>query len=86
MAIPKKGSRKILVEGLGYRWLIRKHQINQLDRPGERMIHVAVEPDTPNTQTLVIDTGRMHETIHMSGELVTPSDVRLWNRMALNHG
>ena len=86
MAIPKKGSRTIVVEDREYRWVIRKHQIRACESVGERMIHVAVESDVPNSQTLVINSNRCSSTLDCRGEPVTPSDVRVWIRMAISNG
>lgn len=86
MAIPKKGSRAIVVDGHEYRWLIRKTRIDPLYSIGERLIHVAVESIVPDTQTLVINTNRLTPTVDYPGDSVTPSDIHLWIRMALNHG
>ncbi|WP_262509589.1 hypothetical protein [Tenacibaculum jejuense] len=43
MAIPKKGTRKIDVDGLKFRWLIRKKATYTQSVYGIGKLHVAIE-------------------------------------------
>jgi|EndMetStandDraft_3_1072993.scaffolds.fasta_scaffold77254_3 hypothetical protein len=88
MAIPKVGSRKITVDGIGYRWLIRRQATNFQADYGHGRLHVAVElAEKPGT-TLVLLTDRPHpqdiETSHIIP--VTPGNVAFWVGEAIRLG
>ncbi|MBW4621058.1 MAG: hypothetical protein KME17_17090 [Cyanosarcina radialis HA8281-LM2] len=60
MSIPKKGTRKIIVEQEPFIWLIRRQATNmQADYP-EGCLHVAVEHALEPGSTLIIETDRLH--------------------------
>ncbi|MBE9013108.1 hypothetical protein IQ250_23185 [Pseudanabaenaceae cyanobacterium LEGE 13415] len=97
MAIPKKGTRKILIEEEPFIWLVRRQGTNcQLDYP-EGCLHVAVEHSQEPGSTLVIITDRLHPkgySLVQSWHLersdtvtpVTPSDIASWVQQALQMG
>ena len=72
MAIPKKGTRKLSIEGEPFVWLIRRQATKkQADYP-EGCLHVAVEHSQEPGSVLVIITDRLHPEGHSLkyGELV----------------
>ena len=80
MAIPRKGSRRIEVNGTAYLRRIRsKATYNQTDY-GCGYLHVAVVAARNSGTTLVIVTGRPHPwDIPLRPAFpVTPADVREW--------
>ncbi|MEH1942519.1 MAG: hypothetical protein V7L01_20205 [Nostoc sp.] len=86
MSIPKKGTRKIIVDGEPFIWLIRRQATNsQADYP-EGHLHVAVEHATEAGSVLAILTDRFHPQGYslINSELVPiqPQDalgeVRAW--------
>jgi len=88
MAIPKKGSRKIVVKDKDYRWLIRrKATYGQVDY-GCGYLHVAIELSKNPKNTLVIFTDRRHPQDGLVSEVipVTPSDIQRWIQDALELG
>ena len=83
MAIPKKGSRKIVVDGSTYRWLIRKRaSYDQVCFDGR--INLAIELDEKRCRTLIIYTDRTHPNNIGITEVipVTPADIENWIREA----
>ncbi|CBN59065.1 MULTISPECIES: hypothetical protein [Kamptonema] len=60
MSIPKKGARKIVVEGETFIWLIRKQAANMQAENLEGSLHVAVEHAQEPGSVLVIVTDRPH--------------------------
>ena len=60
MAIPKKGSRIIMVEGVKYRWLIRRKASYSQTDYGRGKVHIAVEHAKNPGATLIILTDRTH--------------------------
>ncbi len=88
MAIPKRGSRKIVVDGEEYRWLIRrKATYNQTDY-GSGYLNVAVEHACSNGSVLVIYTDKPHpkDWATTSVEPVTPQNIKTWIKGALQIG
>ncbi|AFY41550.1 hypothetical protein [Nostoc sp. PCC 7107] len=68
MSIPKKGTRKILVDGETFIWLIRRQATNcQSDYP-DGHIHVAVEHAYESGSVLVVITDKLHS----QGFILTP--------------
>ncbi len=90
MSIPKKGSRKIIVEDEPFIWLIRKVTSRQLDGQGGDIIRVAVEHAEVPGSSLVIRTDRIHPEGYTvtRDEInpVTPADVSLWIKQAIEIG
>ncbi|BAY08342.1 hypothetical protein [Calothrix sp. NIES-2098] len=60
MSIPKKGTRKIIVDGEPFIWLIRRQATNCQADYTDGHIHVAVEHATEHGSVLVIITDRLH--------------------------
>ena len=88
MSIPKKGTRSIIVNKEGYKWLIRrKATYNQTDY-GIGHIHVAIEHASKPNTTLVIDTDRKHPKDWNTSTIVPvlPSDIAKWIGQALELG
>ena len=88
MAIPRKGSRRIEVNGAAYLWRIRsKATYSQADY-GCGYLHVAVAAERNSGTTLVIVTDRPHPWDIPSRQAVpvTPVDVREWILRALELG
>jgi len=85
MAIPKKGSRTIIVEGVKYRWLIRRKATYSQTDYGKGKIHVAVEHAANPGTTLIIHTDRAHPKDWNTQNIipVTPSDISNWIKQAL---
>ena len=88
MATRKTGSRQIVVDGIAYRWRIRRQATSMQADYGTRRLHVAVErADNPGA-LLVLFTDRPHphdwSTIHAAP--VLPPDVARWIRQTLQTG
>jgi hypothetical protein len=88
MAIAKKGSRIICVDGVKYRWLIqRKPSDSQYCYPQLHSgLDVAIECiDWPET-TLVLWTDRQHPLHLISEKPIVPADIANWIRQSLELG
>jgi hypothetical protein len=88
MAIPKKGSRKIVVNDITYSWLIRrKATYGQVDY-GYGKLHVAIELFDKPESVLVIITDNPHPHDIKTTEIisVTPQYVEKWIQEALDLG
>ena len=87
MAIPKKGSRVISVDGKQYRWLIRRKVTYTQSDYEIGKLHVAVEGFDSLLCTLVIYTDRKHpkEGIVSNVIPVIPSDIEVWIRHVVNY-
>jgi hypothetical protein len=87
MSIPKKGTRKIIVDGEPFIWLIRRQATNsQADYP-DGHLHVAVEHAIESGSVLVILTDRLHpQGFSLETTAVTPKDVALWIKQAMQIG
>jgi len=85
LAIPKKGSRKIIVNEIAFRWLIRRKTIYSKLDYGIGKLHVAVELFEQPKSTLIIYSDRPHP--HNVGRPkvipITPSDIQKWIQEAL---
>ncbi|MBO2008168.1 hypothetical protein [Hymenobacter negativus] len=85
MSIPKKGTRKIVVGGEHYLWLIRRKATYLQADYGDGCLHVAIElAEEPGT-TLVVHTDRKHPKDWGTNEVmpVIPSDISQWILQAL---
>jgi hypothetical protein len=87
MSIPRKGSRTINVDGLQYRWLIRKKaSANQYEFEGGQM-NVAIECIETEGATLLVETVRPRpEWSSERAVPVTPADVAEWIQIAMADG
>jgi hypothetical protein len=89
MSIPKKGTRKILVDGEPFIWLIRRQASNMQADYGCGKLHVAVEHAENSGSVLVIITDRPHPQDCLRSNKVIPvkpSDVAQWIRQAMQLG
>jgi hypothetical protein len=86
MSIPKKGTRKIILDGEPFIWLIRKQATYTQENCGN--LHVAVEHAEAPGSVLVIITDRPHPQCWGTNEVkpVTPSDAARWIRQAVQLG
>ena len=84
MAIPKKGSRKIVVDGSTYRWLIRSKEKVSQTCYGTGRLRVAIELNEKANRTLLIYTDRPHPHDISTTEVIpiTPVDIENWIREA----
>ncbi|MEG3901859.1 hypothetical protein QUB19_14515 [Microcoleus sp. B4-C5] len=87
MSIPKKGTRKIIVDGEPFIWLIRRQATNMQADYGWGNLHVAVEHAQKPGSVLVILTDRPHpqgwsatncEWIPVKPRDGAPPEVRVW--------
>ncbi|MFE6871799.1 hypothetical protein ACFVFS_35310 [Kitasatospora sp. NPDC057692] len=86
MALPKKGSRRIVVDGVEYRRRVgRKHLC--CDFEGGTLRYVAEEAARPGT-TLVVETGRrvFLDPAPVPDQLVLPGEVAAGIRAARSRG
>ena len=83
MAIPKKGSRSIHVDGVDYRWLIRRKPAY-----AQSYLHIAIEAKNNPGATLLIQSERPHPEHWDTEEIipVTPSDIEGWINSAIEAG
>lgn len=86
MSIPKKGTRKIIVDGEPLIWLIRRQATYTQEYSGN--LHVAIEHAQKPGSVLVIITDRPHPQCLGTNEVkpVRPSDVAQWIRQAVRLG
>jgi hypothetical protein len=88
MATRRTGSRRIVVDGVPYRWRIRKRAtVAQVDYGHD--LRVAIQLDEGQGSVLVIFTDRWHpHDCSGRGEEVSvrPSDVATWIRASLQTG
>ncbi|MFI5527663.1 hypothetical protein ACIA8O_03800 [Kitasatospora sp. NPDC051853] len=86
MALVRKGSRRITVGGVEYRWrMSRKHWCCDMD--GGTLAYAVEDADEPGT-TLVVETGRPDGPAPVldPAELVLPAEVAAGIRAALARG
>lgn len=86
MSIPKKGTRKIIVDGEPFLWLIRRQATYTQENCGN--LHIAVEHAEAPGSVLVILTDRPHPQCWGTNEVkpVTPSDAAQWIQQAVQLG
>ncbi|MAX69626.1 MAG: hypothetical protein CMC76_00775 [Flavobacteriaceae bacterium] len=88
MAIPKKRTRKISVNKLKFRWLIRKKATYTQSVHGTGKLHVAIELEENPGMSLFIHTDRKHpndigtKTVNP----IIPSDISNWIKQAYELG
>ncbi|MFB7668579.1 hypothetical protein ACFC1R_32445 [Kitasatospora sp. NPDC056138] len=86
MALAKKGSRRIVVDGVEYRWRVsRKHWC--CDHDGSTLGYMVEDAACPGT-TLVVETGRpaVLEPNTVPAEVVLPREVAAGIRAARSNG
>ncbi|MEV0240921.1 hypothetical protein AB0I06_13470 [Streptomyces sp. NPDC050674] len=87
MALVRKGSRRIVVDGTAYRWRLRGRPTYAQGLAWSPCTFTAEQVDTPGT-TLVVSTDQPHPSnwIGREAEPVLPSDVAAAVRLALCEG
>ena len=89
MSIPKKGTRKIVVDGEPFLWLIRRKATYSQECEFCGNLHVAIEHAEKRGSVLVIISDRPHpQGLTATNEVkpVTPSDAAQWIRQAVQLG
>ena len=89
MAIPKRGSRNIVVNGEPYRWYVRrKPSYGQDFLDGFCNFSVAIEYATAKGSVLVVSLPQRHPLSHRCSEIVAvvPADVEEYIKTALARG
>ncbi|MEG4281036.1 hypothetical protein QUA62_26775 [Microcoleus sp. MON1_C1] len=89
MSIPKKGTRKIIVDGEPFIWLIRRQATYTQAYYDCGNLHIAIEHAEKPGSVLVILTDRPHpQGLTPTNEVkpVTPSDTAQWIRQAVQIG
>lgn len=83
--IPKRGSRRIIVEGVGYLWRLRKRPTRGHVAGGS--VCVAVAEESGHGSTLLVELGaHPSNQVGRFGSAVTPGDVDGWVRAAVRDG
>jgi hypothetical protein len=88
MALPRKGSRKIVVGGTTYRWTIRRKATEAQKEEADAHATVAVERVEGGASKLVIWTSHAHPQNYfvINRKAVKPSDVRSWIEKSIDLG
>ena len=88
MATRKAGSRKLVVDGVTYRWRIRRRATSLQSDYGHGTLHVAVELAEQPGAILVLYTDRPHPADWGTKEVapIRPLDVANWVREAMAAG
>jgi len=88
MATRKTGSRQLVVDGITYRWRIRRRATSLQSDYGHGTLHVAVELAEQPGAVLILFTNRPHPADCGTDRVapVRPSDVAVWVREALAAG
>jgi hypothetical protein len=88
MSIPKKGSRKIIVQEEPFIWRIRKKATYLQSCYPEGCLYIAVEHDREPGSNLIIETDRLHPKGFNLTQIdpIIPADVALWIEQALEMG
>ncbi|AYG78207.1 hypothetical protein DWB77_00314 [Streptomyces hundungensis] len=71
MALPKKGSRRIVVDGVAYRWRVRRRPTYDQGMSWSPLIYAVEHTEAAGT-TLIVRTDRPHPGNWMS-ELTSPA-------------
>lgn len=87
MAIPKKGSRPITVDGCDYRWFVRRKPTDGAGNAWNALT-IAVSSDVPRSASLVatLAMSRPEALEHPEAKAVTPGDVAELIRLAIRRG
>ena len=89
MATRRTGSRRLVVDGVAYRWRIRKRATYSQTDYGSSTLHIAVELAEQSGTVLVLYTDLLHPAGWGGTRQVVqirPSDVTDWVRQALIAG
>jgi hypothetical protein len=87
MAIPKKGSRPITVDGSDYRWLIRRKP-TYVQGNGWTPMTLAISAAVPRAPSLVVTlaTNRPDAWVGAEVDAITPRDVAALIRLGIARG
>jgi len=87
MAIPKTGSRRIVVDGLAYRWTVR-HRPTYCQGMAWSPLSFAVELESSGNSTLLVscELSRPDNWVDSPSVVVTPSVIESAIRLALSQG
>jgi hypothetical protein len=88
VATRKTGSRPIVVDGIRYRWRIRRRATFLQADYGFGTLHVAVQLDEDLATVLVLETDRRHPA-DIGGRPIVPicpADIEDWIRQAIKLG
>jgi hypothetical protein len=88
MSLSKTGSRRIVVDGKSFRWLIRRKATYSQRTELSSCINIAVEHAERSYSTLMILTDKPHPKGWESflKKTVSPSEVTRWIRQAIEAG
>ena len=91
MALPRKGSRKIVVDGVAYRWYIRSKPTYSQSMGWSDLTVAAQQADASQTTTLVIEMPftRPDDVLRDASEpvrFVSPADVARCIKEAIKEG
>ena len=88
MAIRRIGSRLLVVDGMTYRWRIRRRATNSHADYSNGTSSVAVEAAGASGAVLLLETDRPHPASWSTGAVATifSSDVSGWVRSAIRAG
>ncbi|MFI6690134.1 hypothetical protein [Streptomyces sp. NPDC050485] len=77
MALVKKGSRRIMVDGVTYRWMLRRRPTYSQALVWSSLTYAVEHADSPSGTILVISTNQPHPSNWLvgPGSPVLPSDV-----------
>lgn len=86
MSLPRKGTRTLEVDGVRYRWLVRRKPTYG-QAVGDSGLSVAVELEHPGaTMVVKLDANRPDAWVNSSEVSVTPADVVEFIRVGLGYG
>ena len=87
MAIPSKGSRRILVEGASYRWSVRaRPTYTQAIAQGPLSFAVELEDSGRTTLVVTVNALRPDSWLGSTSAVITPAVVERAIRQALSQG
>ncbi|HEX2094641.1 MAG TPA: hypothetical protein VHG28_19710 [Longimicrobiaceae bacterium] len=85
--LPRKGSRRIVVDGQPYRWLVRRSPTYAQANAWTGLSFAVQHADTPGAVLQVrVPAARPDNSMGAKGGVITPSDVARAVRLALAEG
>jgi len=87
MSLPRKGSRRIVVDGVTYRWRIRQRPTYS-QAALDHTLTLAVERESEKSSVLIVDLARAHPANWLGDPTtpVTPKEVAQRIREAISSG
>lgn len=87
MTLPAKGSRHLVLDGVQYRWRIRRRPTAD-QRTGRTPLLLALARADGTGASLLVQLCQAHpsNTAHLRSEAVTPGVVAAWIRAAIRQG